>query len=157
MIAGGWDVVNYRARLSRSSGLLPPDSVQDCALMEADDLAALQEELHRLGNLHDARVTEIERSSTSGEVVVHVDDLHSNFLGLDSYPGAPTPGRLTARGVKDAAAALVVPDDACGIDEVTVNLASAGVDLHVRFWPAGDLRIACESVILEESGRRDLP
>ncbi len=80
----------------------------------------------------------------------------ATFWGLTPIRCAHA-SRLTARGVKDAAAALVVPDDAGGIYEVTVNLASAGVDLHVRFWPAGDLRIACESVILEESGRRDLP
>lgn len=118
--------------------------------MESDEVEALQERLRELGNLHDARVIEIERISPLQDIIFHFDDIHSNSQGLPSYPGA-VPGRVVARGVKHIGGPLAVPEDAAGIWEITVNRERAGVALIVRFWPGGQLCVECESVCLEES------
>lgn len=122
--------------------------------MEADGVEELQERLRRLGNLHDARVNAIERSSNSLDIIFHFDDIHGNFQELGSSPGV-VPGRMMASGVKHVAGLLAVPEDAAGIWEITVNRERTGVILNVRFWPGGEIHVECDSVSLEESVRHE--
>ena len=106
------------------------------------------------GGFHDAKVVSIDWNESEARLVVRLDDLNSNFLGLPEYKGKQ-PGGIAFDTVSQIAFNLEFPQGSMNIDEIGL-IAKKGArqsgtpaeqyQLTIRIWPAGKLVATCESV-----------
>lgn len=102
---------------------------------------------YELGNLHDARITEFQWNPGKREVMITIDDLYANFLGLPEYVRLQ-PARLIMSGVCRVQMDVASDRFPLRIMDFEVAEPGAGAQRHitVTFDPSGNVRIECDSV-----------
>jgi len=99
-----------------------------------------------LGHLHDCEVLTLEVNTATREVIIVVDDLYANFLGLPEYPGKQRAAFLFG-GVDDL-------DTGMSLDGLMARIMDLDVEEHsglrthvvVRLQPSGQIGIKCKTV-----------
>lgn len=100
-----------------------------------------------LGNLHDAKIKLVEWDPIQSKIVLVLDDLYSNFVGLSEYQGAQ-PVRLILSNVSKFKTD-VYPDKSPMriIDfEVAEENHDSEVSVFVNVGPTGFMQITCDAI-----------
>jgi hypothetical protein len=100
-----------------------------------------------LGNLHDAIVTQVTWNPAHREIILVVDDLYSNFVGLPEYPGLQR-AILIMRGVSRMQSDVTPDRFKQRILDLEIEQADSAVQIRVslKFDPSGSLSIECSSI-----------
>jgi hypothetical protein len=100
-----------------------------------------------LGNLHDAIVTQVTWNPVQREIVIVVDDLYANFVGLPEYPGLQRAALIMA-GVSRMQSDVTSDRFKPRILDLEIEQTHSAVQnrVSVKFDPSGSLSIECSSI-----------
>ena len=100
-----------------------------------------------LGNLHDAKIDAMDWNPAEQKVVLALDDLYSNFVGLPEYIGKQ-PVCLILSGVSRLE--IEVTLDAFPLRivdfEIDDTISDAKMKVIASFGPSGFIRATCDSI-----------
>jgi hypothetical protein len=114
--------------------------------------------LEALGGLHDATLEWIEWNPSKQTVVLHFDDVLSNFEGSEGYKG-PLPGVITLSGVSRCEVEVSPnTDSATRVFSFESRPDARGSTMvsQLRLWPSGTMEVAHTSADFPESVVADL-
>lgn len=100
----------------------------------------VEQELRRLGYLHDARLLAMTWSAEDGSLDLQIEDLHAAFDGLPDDLGRAS-GALEFRELRGIQMDVAV-DGALKIYKCRVT-GEAPLIISFAFWPAGTLVVSC--------------
>ena len=106
--------------------------------------------LDRLGGLHDARVLALDFNVTERRLSVAIDDLNSNFDGLQDYAGK-LPALLNFHGVEEIESSLQVGSKELNVFECQMVPSSSTLRIEFKFSPGGRLQIRFASMTCDTS------
>ena len=106
-----------------------------------------------LGNLHDAKILRLEWNPAERKVVLTLDDLYSNFVGLPEHTGRQ-PVCLVMSGVSRLEIDATPDKFPLRIVDFEIDEATAGTEMHVvvNLGPSGLMRATFDSIAGHAAG-----
>ena len=103
-----------------------------------------------LGNLHDARITEIHWEQRQKRLAISIDDMNANFSGLPEYKGCQ-PQTIILGQLEDFDFSVVGSEDNLNIDEFNVSSSksSSMISVEIKIWPHGTIKAKCQWIMLQ--------
>lgn len=104
-----------------------------------------------LGNLHDARIENLNWSLLKKRLSVSIDDMNSSFEGLPEYGGHKS-GEIFLEGVEDFEIQITSVEDHINIHEFAVNRTpDSFFSVEIKCWPGGNIKAKCSSLFVGEA------
>jgi len=103
------------------------------------------------GNFHDCRVATFEINPPGKSLLIAVDDLYSNFLGLPGYKG-PMPVKFILGGVTELDVNVDMKNGELNIFDMEFmkNTDESSYRVAIKFSPGGSAEVVCESIAIEQ-------
>ena len=107
------------------------------------------------GNFHDCRITCFEVKPSRKLLLIAVDDLFSNFLGLPEYRG-PLPAEFIFGGLIDLDISIDMKNGELNIYDMEFNQREDGSTyiVTIKLSPGGSVKVICESLAIDKNRDR---
>ena len=106
---------------------------------------------HQLGLLHDARIESFEWVPPKRQVLIKIDDLNSNFLGLSEYEGL-LPATLVFSNVKKVIIGINPVPESFYIYDLETSSSATHINVVIKFSPGGKMEFTCGSIEVQKMG-----